>query len=330
MTAAVVVLAGSVAHAPTAAATADSSTDTGYVGFRLLEAPVVRHDDPRALKYIVDHLKPGTVISRRFEVANKSNTGREVQLYSGAARIKHNRFVFAEGNRPNELTRWTRVRPSIVRLKPWEKAEAKVTIRVPDAARPGERYAVVWAQSEAAPDAEHNVGSIMRVGTRVYLDISNSGEYADFRISKIIALRDKKGVPSIVAHVHNTGKRALDLRGKFSLSDGPGGLSAGARPVTEGTTLPPGGWGTVRVDGLDKSLPAGPWTARMELESGMVRHSLSVRLTFPKPGGSSVYDIVMSSDRRLWAAGAGIMLAVSAASMSFVRYRRRRAARNRT
>ncbi|MGW0771541.1 peptidase [Streptomyces sp. NPDC002676] len=328
MAAAVAVLAGSITHTPTA--TADSSTDSGYVGFRLLEAPVERQDDPRALQYIVDHLKPGTVIERRFEVDNQTDTARQVQLYPGAAWIKHNRFVFADGGRPNELTRWIHVRPALVRLKPREKTEARVTIRVPGTAGPGERYAVVWAQSEVPPDATHNVGSIMRVGTRVYLDISNSGEYADFRISKIVALRDKKGVPSVVAHVHNTGKRALDLRGKLSLSDGPNRLSAGSLPVTEGTTLPPGGRGTVRVDGLDKSLPAGPWTAHMELESGMVSHSFSVRLTFPEPGGSSDVKIVASSHRKIWAAGSGIMLTVSTATtMSFVRYRRRRAAGNR-
>jgi hypothetical protein len=307
-----------------AAAPADGSPDPGYLGFRLLEAPVVRRDDPRALKYIVDHLKPGTVIERRFEVANKSDTRREVRLYPGAAKIAHNRFTFAEGRTPNELTRWTRVKPSVLTLRPWEKADAKVTIKVPVTARPGERYAVVWAESGTPPNATHNVGSIMRVGTRVYLDVSDSGEYADFRIKKIVALRSRDGRPSVVAHVHNTGKRALDLRGKLHLSDGPGALDAGAHPVTEGTTLPPGGSGTVRVDGLDRSLPAGPWTARLTLESGMVRHSLSARLTFPKPGGMSAAWIMDSSSRPYWYAGAGL-LALSGGVLVFCRYRSGRA-----
>ncbi|POX55011.1 peptidase [Streptomyces sp. Ru72] len=319
-------MAGSVADVPTAAA--DSSSGIGYIGFRLLEAPVVRREDPRALKYIVDHLKPGTVIERRFEVANKSGSRREVQLYPGAAQISGNRFLFAEGRTPNELTRWTSVRPAVLRLKPWEKTEAKVTIEVPRTATPGERYAVVWAESGTPPDATHNVGSVVRVGTRVYLDISNSGEYADFRIEKIVALRDKKGLPGVIAHVCNTGRRALDLRGKLILSDGPGGLSAGAHPVTEGTTLPPGGTGTVRVDGLDKSLPAGPWTARLHLESGMVQHDFSARLIFPKPGGASVAWAVITSDRRVWYAATGIVLTVTGGAMSFLRYRRSRRRRS--
>ncbi|WP_433450938.1 peptidase [Streptomyces sp. CA-142005] len=321
-------LACSTTAVPTAVA--DSSYDTGFIGFRLLEAPVVRHDDPRALKYIVDHLRPGTVIHRRFEVANKTGSRREVQLYPAAARIADNRFVFAEGRTPNELTRWTSVRPAVLRLKPWEKTEAKVTIKVPDTATPGERYAVVWAECGTPPDAAHNIGSIMRVGTRVYLDVSNSREYADFRITKIIALRDKHGSPSIVAYVHNTGKRALDLRGKVRLSDGPGGLDAGAHPLTEGVTLPPGGRGTVRVDGLIKSLPDGPWTAHLHLESGMVQHDLAARLTFPKPGGMSVALIEIASNRRVWYAAGGILLTVTGATMTFLRYRRRSATRKHT
>ncbi|MGW7329174.1 peptidase [Streptomyces sp. NPDC054840] len=310
-------------------AAADPSSDTGYIGFRLLEAPVARRNDPRALKYIVDHLKPGTVIERRFEVANKTDSGREVQLYPAAAGITDNRFVFADGRTPNELTQWTSVRPAVLRLKPWEKAEATVTIKVPDTATPGERYAVVWAENGAPPDATHNVGSVIRVGTRAYLDISDSGEYADFRITKIVAHRDKKGLPSIVAHVHNTGKRALDLRGKLSLSDGPAGLDAGAHPVTEGITLPPGGRGTVTVGGLDKRLPDGPWAAHLYLESGMVQHNLSARLTFPKPGGTSIAAILASNGGVGYAAG-GILLALGSAAVPFLWARRLRANRNRT
>jgi LPXTG-motif cell wall-anchored protein len=316
--AAAAALALALAGMPGAAA-ADDSADPGYIGFRLLEAPVVRREDPRALKYIVDHLKPGTVIERQFEVANKSGARREVKLYPGAAKIKNNRFVFAEGRTPNELTRWTSVEPTVVTLDAWEKAEAKVTIKVPDTATPAERYAVVWAESGTPPDERHNVGSIMRVGTRVYLDISDSGEYADFRIMKIVALRAKDGKPGVVAHVRNTGKRALDLRGKVHIFDGPGGLDAGAHPVTEGTTLPPGGSGTVSVEGLDRSLPAGPWTARLELESGMVRHSLSARLTFPEPGGTSAAWITGSSSRPYWYAGAGLLALGGAALVLFRR-----------
>src|SRR5688572_30162225 len=39
---------------------------TGSIGIRLVDAPVTARDDPRAQIYIVDHLAPGTVITRRI------------------------------------------------------------------------------------------------------------------------------------------------------------------------------------------------------------------------------------------------------------------------
>lgn len=279
------------------------------------------------MKYIVDHLKPGTTIHRRFEVSNKTGALRELSLYPAAATIAGNRFTFAEGRASNELSEWTRVEPAVLRLAPWEKAEARVTIKVPDTATPGERYAVVWAESGTPPDATHNIGGITRVGVRVYLDIGNSGEYADFRIDKLIARRGEDGRPSVLAHVRNTGKRALDLKGKLYLSDGPGGLSAGAHLVTNGTTLPPGGAGTVSIDGLDKRLPTGPWTARLHLESGWVRHSITARLSFPPPGGMFSALIGDPSNGRLWY-GVGGLGAIGAgiAGLFFLVRRRRRPA----
>ncbi|MGW1030282.1 peptidase [Streptomyces sp. NPDC002577] len=290
-----------------AAAFSDDEEDAGFIGFRLLEAPVVRRDDPRALTYVVDHLKPGTTIHRRFEVSNHSEAKREVNLYPAAAAIASNKFVFAEGRTPNELTEWTRVDPPVVRLAPHQRVDAHITIKVPDTAMPGERYAVVWAESGAPPDATHNIGSIIRIGVRVYLDIGNSGEYADFRIDKLDAHRARDGRPSVLAHVRNTGRRALDLKGKLFLTDGPGGLSAGAHPITEGMTLPPGGQGTVTVDGLDGRLPAGPWKARLQLESGLVKRSISARLTFPPPGGTLSALIGDPSDRTFWYGVAGVV-----------------------
>ncbi|MFF5969801.1 peptidase [Streptomyces collinus] len=310
---------------PAVATPSAEQDDVGFIGFRLLEAPVVRRDDPRALKHIVDHLKPGTTIRRRFEVSNDSGVPREVRLYPAAAKIAGNRFAFAEGRAPNELSGWTSVDPQVLQLAAGEKTEARVTIAVPDTAKPGERYAVVWAESGTPPDATHNIGSITRVGTRVYLDVSNSGEYADFRISKLVAVRSKDGRPSVVAHVRNTGKRALDLRGSLFLSDGPGGLDAGRHPVTEGTTLPPGGAGTVRIDGLNEDLPRGPWKARLELESGLVKHSVTGRLTFPEPGGMSLAWIGSPSQLKFWYGAAGVASAVAGVAGVFFLMRRRRA-----
>ncbi|MGI5405133.1 peptidase [Streptomyces sp. CA-135486] len=323
MSAALAVLMSTFPATPAPASTLPfEPAEPGYLGFRLLEAPVARRDDPRALKYIVDHLKPGTTIERRFEVANESRNRREVRLYAAAARIEKNTFTFADAHTPNELTEWTGVNPARQTLDPWEKTEANVTIKVPKVAAPGERYAVVWAESGTPPDATHNVGSVTRVGVRVYLDVSDSGEYAAFDIDKLTAIRQENGQPRVIARVRNTGKRALDLRGKLDLAEGPGGLSAGAYEVTPGTTLPPGGAGTVRID-LDRRLPAGPWRARLRLESGTVRRSLAARLTFPEPGGKAFVWLPDPSGSTVrYGLAGGLIVLGSAAAL--VRYRRRR------
>jgi hypothetical protein len=59
----------------------------GMFGLRLLEAPVIRRDDPRAYTSIVDHLNPGTGIHRRVEVSNMSPNPLRIELCAAAASI---------------------------------------------------------------------------------------------------------------------------------------------------------------------------------------------------------------------------------------------------
>ncbi|MCX5096419.1 hypothetical protein OOK36_48315 [Streptomyces sp. NBC_00365] len=100
-----------------------------------------------------------------------------------------------------------------------------------------------------------NVGVISRVGIRTYLDVGKGGEPPSaFRIQALLAYRTKAGIPVVTARVRNTGERALDLKGKLDLADGPGGLRAGPFYVEPGTTLLPGKVGTVSTD-LDPKLP---------------------------------------------------------------------------
>lgn len=293
----------------------------GFIGLRLLEAPVVRRDDPRAMTYIVDHLKPGTTIRRRVEISNKSSVGRRMKLYSSAAVITKNRFTFAEGRVANELTDWTSVDRPKLNLAPRAKSQARVTIRVPKTAAPGERYAVLWAESSMSPDAKHNIGSVTRVGVRIYLDIETGPEFCDFRIDRITATRGADGRPGVIARVRNTGRRALDLQGELNLTEGPGAMSAGPYPVTPGTTLPPGGTGTVTV-ALDAQLPNGPWKATLHLESGTVKRQVAARLTFPEAGATSEATFLQSSGFGTWS-GIVLALACGALTVGVIRFRRR-------
>jgi hypothetical protein len=267
-----------------AAAQAPHGDRGGRLGIRLVDAPVIRRKDPRARSYIVDHLAPGTIVHRRIQITNMSAWARHVDLYAAAAGIKQNRFVFAPGRTPAELTTWTSFDRRYVDLVPHGNAVVKATIRVPKSAWRGERYAVIWAQETVKPDASHNLGAINRVGIRMYLDIGTGGEPpSDFKIENLTPMRDAAGRPQITAQVHNTGGRTLDMGGTLSLPEGPGGLKAGPFPASTGVTLLPGDTAPVNVV-LDERIPAGPWKVRLTLISGLVKHTVTATITFPPAG----------------------------------------------
>jgi hypothetical protein len=270
-----VAAAGLALAGPAAAAPADD----GQLGVRLLEASVVRKDDPRARMYVVDSVKPGTTITRRIEVSHLTGDERVVaDVYPGPADVRGGRFLFGPEGAANELTGWISVRPRRLLLDPGAAVPVEVTLAVPRRATAGERYAVVWARTESRGPG--TVRQVSRVGIRVYLDVGPGGEApSDFAIGPVTATRDAGGVPVLAAEVRNTGRRALDLTGSVALAGGPGGVRAGPFAVQTGTTLGVGERGTVRAR-LDAALPDGPWRATVTLRSGTVQHAVTVRLSF--------------------------------------------------
>jgi hypothetical protein len=264
--------------------TSAGPTATGSIGLRLLDAPVSAGNDPRARLYIVDHLAPGAVIHRRIEVANTTASVAHAALYAAAATIVNASFLGAAGHAGNDVSAWTSVRPGTVDVPARGVATAIVTIAVPHDASPGERYGVVWAEVHSAPIAGGGVVEVSRVGIRLYLSVGPGGApAADFAIASLTAARAANGQPMIVATVHNTGGRALDMSGSLRLSAGPGGLDAGPFPVILGTTLAIGSTEPVTI-ALDAQLPAGPWTARITLRSGLIQHSAQATISFPAVG----------------------------------------------
>lgn len=268
-----------VVAAPSGAA----ATASGGIGLRLLEAPAISSDDPRAQIYIVDHLAPGTVIKRNIEVLNTTSSTARVALYPAAATIEKGSFLGAAGRTKNELSTWTKVRPRVIGLSAGERATATVTIAIADDAAPGENYGVVWAETRSRP-AGRGVTQVNRVGIRMYLSVGPGGApAADFSIDSLTPERAPNGQPMITATVHNTGGRALDMNGTLELVDGPGGLSAGPFPATLGTTLAIGDTESVEIL-LDERLPDGPWDARIVLHSGLLDRSARATVTFPTDG----------------------------------------------
>ncbi|HVT77267.1 MAG TPA: hypothetical protein VHD87_09570 [Acidimicrobiales bacterium] len=260
----------------------------GSIGIALAEAPTNRANDPRARVYIVDHVAPGTTISRKVRVSNDTDETESIDTYAASASIRDGEFRFGDGHARNELTTWTTVDPATDSYAPGEAKLVTVTIAVPKDASEGERYGVVWASVSSTPTSGQSITSVNRVGVRIYLSVGPGGEPpSSFKVTGIQARRTEKGQPQVVARVENTGGRALDLSGSLRLTNGPGGLRAGPFDVKLGTTLGVGETEPVLVT-LNKALPAGPWHARLDLESGLVKEHAAATITFPKSGSGPV------------------------------------------
>lgn len=256
------------------------------LGIGLLEVPKATLSDPRARNYVVDSVKPGTTFSRKFQVCNGTKDPLPVELYPDSAEIKDGGFVLTPGRGTNELTSWMSVEPTSLTVPSGKSVTAVVTFAVPDDATKGERYGGVVAESPAVPSSGGvSVGG--RVGIRVYLDVSAGGApKSDFTIDSLQAVRRPDGTPAVLAKVHNTGARALDMRGSLQLSDGPAGLSAGPFDAQLGTTLGPGDTAPVTVP-LDKAISGGPWHAVISMKSGVLERKAEGDVTFPDTAGAS-------------------------------------------
>jgi LPXTG-motif cell wall-anchored protein len=270
-----------------------SATAAGSIGVQLLEAPLASASDPRARLYIIDHLHPGAVIHRRIEISNTTASTVHVLLYPAAAAISQGEFVGAAAHSPNELSTWTSVLPGAADVPPGGHTIASVTIAIPHGAPPGEQYGVVWAETRSAPAGGAGITQVSRVGIRLYVSVGPGGAPASaFTIGSLIAKRSSRGQPVVVATVHNSGGRALDINGTLQLSGGPGGLSAGPFPANLGTTLAIGATEPIVIQ-LDKRIPAGPWHALVRIRSGLLERSARATLTFPATGGSSTPYLVI-------------------------------------
>jgi hypothetical protein len=259
----------------------------GSIGVQLLDVPLAAYADPRARLYIIDHLHPGTTIHRRIEISNTTASSMHIVTYPAAATISQGAFVGAAAHTPNELSTWTSVLPGASKIPSGGHAIVTVTIAVPRNAPPGEQYGVVWAETRSPPPAGGGVTQVSRAGIRLYLSIGPGGAPAsEFRIGSLTGKRSPDGQPMVVASVHNTGGRALDMSGTLQLSSGPGGLSAGPFAANLGTTLAIGATEPI-INMLDKQIPDGPWHALVTLRSGLLERSARATISFPGTGAPS-------------------------------------------
>ena len=263
---------------------------------------------------------------RRLEIINSTEATQPIRVYPGAGTISDGNFEFGAVGVANDVTRWTGVDPQTVSPPAGAVALATVTIAVPADASPGERYGVVWAELPEAVPTGGGIAAVNRVGVRIYLSVGEGGEPAsDFEITTFEALRSADGNPSVATTVTNTGGRALDLSGELTLSNGPGGLSAGPFEARLGTTLGIGATEPVLVN-LDRAIPNGPWDARIVLRSGTVEREATATISFPAAAAASSGRVAVAPDtgRRWWLSAVAALAVLLVLFLLFLLLIRRR------
>jgi hypothetical protein len=278
-----------VAFAGTAPASAPGAE---RFGVRLVDVPVTEAHNPRGLRYIIDYLPPGSVIHRRILVISLERRRVRFSVYPDAARITRGLFIGDAGAVRSELTSWITVQHPVLTLGPYASAMDMVTIRVPKIATRGEHYGVIWVQQSARVRAATGLGinEVARVGVRIYLAVGPGGAPpTTFAITSLAGHRAAGGRPLLVAHVHNTGGRAVDLSGVARLSDGPGGTAAGPYREQQVLTLAPGQAGNVTF-APPRRLPSGPWHAKVTLVSGFTTRTVQAVVQFSAGPSTSVWS----------------------------------------
>ncbi|PVW04789.1 hypothetical protein DEA06_08420 [Microbacterium sp. Gd 4-13] len=307
------------APSPTPTPIADGSGGSG-IGIQLLDIPVDAQDDSRARTNIVDNVAPGTTIQRRVTISNFDGGEQQASVSAAASTVVDGAFTPDDAH-PNELVSWISVDHPTLTLPARSAADVTVTIAVPADAPEGEQYATVWAQADAGRQTASGVTIVNRSGIRVYLSVgAGNGPASDFAIEGVTASTGPDGVPQIDAVVHNTGGRAIDVKGSVALRDGPGMTSAGPFDLGTATTILPGATHTVSIP-LAAGLSAGPWTAALTLRSGLTERTETATVAFPVAEADAPVPAP-----QLWSAvlvaGAGLV-ALSALVWALVLLRRR-------
>lgn len=256
-------------------------------------------------------MAPGGALERRIEVRNGTAAAMPVELYAGGASVGDAGFEFADAGVPGALAGWTAVEPSALTLAPGQAVTATVRVVVPADAPPGEHYGVVWAATSSG--AATGVETVNRVGIRMFVNVGTGDEpETDFTVAAIRA--GGTGGRSLVAVVRNTGGRAIDVQGEVVLTAGPGGRSAGPFPASSTPTVAVGAQRDVTFP-LPDDVPAGTFTARVQVRSGTTERSAEATVTFDAAGPATVGPTTSAGDGRSGTPAAAAAVAGTAAAL---------------
>jgi hypothetical protein len=315
-----------VASAATSARVSVAPGSQGGFGVRVVDVPVSEADNPRALRYIIDYLPTQTVIHRRILIANQETRTAHFSVYADAAHITDGLFTGYNGSTRNELSKWISVQHPSVTLAAGTSVMDRITIKVPRGATRGEHYGVIWVQQVARARASRSgfgVTEISRVGVRLYLAVGAGGvPPTSFDITSITGHWTASGRSVIVAHVNNTGGRAIDLNGSVRLADGPGNTTSGPFSAQRIVTLAPGqSWNMTFA--APRSLPDGSWRATVTLVSGMTTATATATIRLAPAVAAQAG---LSAMQWIWLSLGGLVLILVVVMGGYaLRHRRRQA-----
>ena len=259
------------------AATSRASAQISGIGVKLVDAPATSAPSPFARTYITGTFPAGAQLTADVEVSNTTARPQTISIYTAGASMRAGAFSFAAGRTKNELSRWTGVSRSELRLGPGRATIVTVHVRIPANASRGERYSVVWASVNAPGKTQ--VTLVNRVGIRMYLSVGGAAA-PRYTISTPRASRTPAGAPRVTAVVKNTGSSTIAVSGWMTLSHGPGGLRVGPFHINLSRPLAPGASRRVAME-LTSQLPRGPWRVEVALTSGSTHHAANTTMTFP-------------------------------------------------
>jgi hypothetical protein len=254
---------------------------TGTFGLRLVPAPGSTPTTAVGRLYVVDVMAAGTSVTRSVDIVNGTGSPLDVAVYAAGAAVVGGRFEFAPGHTTDQLSGWTSVESGEVHVASGATVGDTFTISIPPGTSSGDRTAVVWAEVDAAHTGSGGITLVNRVCVRLYVSVGAGGPVSsDFVIGPIAATRSGAGIPSVGAVVSNPTEGAFDVSGTLTLSDGPGGLGAGPFAVTARSVLSPGASAPITVP-FRRTIPRGPWRARLVLTNGVVDRTAAATVMFP-------------------------------------------------
>jgi len=137
------------------------------------------------------------------------------------------------------LVDWVAISKKTFELKPEESRDIHFTVKVPEDASPGSRFAVIFFSTGAPPSESGQLNVSARVGSLVFLtvpgDFRQTGEISNFRTAKFF----QKGPISFKFDFLNTGTVFFEPKGTITITN-IFNKKVGEVPVEGNVVLPTG------------------------------------------------------------------------------------------